>query len=427
MGLFTTLARTVTRGVTQALKKQTGSVTKTILRQEVLLQQTPFAKLAKEPPTQKWLNFAHSSFYYNSLAANLRRNATQSFLSRNGSKTPLIAFAGFCLANYDQQNDNENVCHLLGDLNVDVILRNEIIKVIPEKCQILELDVEEASKENNDDVVFKNDVSEKGLNVIVEEPVMIQPNDEKNNECISKVSDLVDDHPEAVSKNVTAISENVGDEIVGDAIFASNVCVRESLKDYLIRNNEIDHGKRLALFCQLLEGVAFMEQNNNITLCSLNSDDIFVTENDSYIGFELFLPYSNANKHDLDEMSMKTNALACGCLAHEIFHFRDDEDLVEISINSGYCLIDEVIRKLLWIDPFVRLTATEASIIITMILYAPSQWMNNPEMVPNIAIQNWIERMAVNIDDNDILLKFVFLSNITSIDIQNALFLFQTM
>jgi len=98
----------------------------------------------------------------------------------------------------------------------------------------------------------------------------------------------------------------------------------------------------------------------------------------------------------------KSDAWACGTLAHEIFNGENpfygplqntnykDEDIDELCLRSGWDFVDTIIDCLLCRNPDNRLSACDGSALLSLFMNAPSEWFLFPYLVRSDMVDKWM-------------------------------------
>jgi len=503
MSLFTTLARAVARSVFKVAKKQTGSCNHFCSLTQEVLNQGPLLRIVKTHHHKAWFNFTRLGFFYNGLAADLRRKAFQRFLlrSRNESKLPLFAFTGGLILANSNFNDEKGNAPMQNDARryltyfsngtvfptgLSQPTFNETLK---QPCS--GVDIRDAvDLDENEDVScvtsnYHNNIPNSTISSSEALCEIKQRNDFSNNndshsiiEQLFKVKfndEIVDDFPLTCVDLIETYSIYTPVSCQVDNCTEKNVYSRRnpkncsSLKAYLYEKKDIKKEICISLFHQLLGGIFHLEKVK-ISLQSLllKSENIFVDKEDISSGhvfvshFDQFIAEKKSPKlfstdsvkkngkfveAGLNLSHLSDNAWCCGSIGYEIFNQGNpliniylqsteyENVFDEIPIYSGKLLIDRVIRGLLQNDLSIRLSASQAFIIMSIIQYSPPKWLIPTNLVTRQDIENWLIMMKSDYESKlndslrsfspDILLKSLFLSRVSSNDILCALVLAQ--
>lgn len=335
MGLFN-FGRAIVRGVAKAIKQNQqsgGSVSISRFTPEVF-NQTCVVRETNTISKSLWLNFTVRGYYFNNIAADLRRQASQHFLRRNASKLPLFAFVGFCLSDSESERaagKEASVASLFQYLSADL---NRFWKddrhATEFPSHFSEYDIgERLGKPSSNAAVYSagfdgNNVALKimfnyavpsnstAISQAFEREYRILPCAEISPpNCNSGRHDVFLQHDKANEDMVLAEHPNIiklcrmfidNTPLLHDALETYPMAVPKryhrdgngrnktmclvmpkytsSLRDYLHDNKDIlSNEQRLSIFCQLLEGVAHLERNS-ISHRDLKSDNILVDYHD---------------------------------------------------------------------------------------------------------------------------------------------------
>jgi len=311
----------VARDFVNALKQQGGVSSSPIVR---FAHQVPkqLCVIHTNSTRQVWKNF--NRLYSNGIAADLRRRASANFLQRNASKSPLFAFVGFCLSDFNgnkKEDEPPSVTSLFNYLSTDLnrFWKNENNEaVFPSKFSEYNIG-ERLGKPSSNAAVYSADYNgnEVALKIMFnyatsnsqaiyqafEQEYHVLPSSNVEEDSITDdESTVLPEHPnimklhgkfiddtpllyDSVESYPVAVPQRLHNDGYGRSrtlclVMPKYTC---SLREYLHTNKDaLSNGQRISIFREILEAVGHMERNG-VSHRDLKSDNILIDyRNDGY-------------------------------------------------------------------------------------------------------------------------------------------------